>query len=94
LTHSQDPERVTSETLELLLRLRRTDELNILFRGQVLGGKPGEAQTQNKPGLKGLTFIHTAAQKDAKRLLTTDFNADPNVLATTPDVAKNVASET
>lgn len=36
-------------------------------------------QTEVKPPLTGLTFIHTATQKDAKRLLTTDFNADPNV---------------
>jgi hypothetical protein len=42
-----------------------------------MGGK-GEGQ-ESQPGLNGLTFIHTATQKDAKRLLTTDFNADPNV---------------
>ena len=46
------------------------------FRGQVL-----QAAGEQKPAVTGLTFIHTSTQKDAKKLLTTDFNADPNVCA-------------
>jgi hypothetical protein len=52
------------------------DDLTLHFKGQIMGGRREESQ----PGsLYGLTFIHTATQKDAKRLLTTNFNADPNV---------------
>lgn len=54
------------------------DELTLHFKGHVLGGSPN-GQAEVRPALTGLTFIHTATQKDAKRLLTTDFNADPNV---------------
>lgn len=43
-----------------------------------MGGKSSNGQPEVKP-VSGLTFIHTATLKDAKRLLTTDFNADPNV---------------
>ena len=78
---AQDPERIGSDTLDLLLKVRRTDELTIHFKGQVLAGRTN-GQVETKPAstpLTGLTFIHTATQKDAKRLLTTDFNADPNV---------------
>lgn len=60
----------------VILKLKRTDELVFHFTGRVLGGS-GEV----KPPLTGLTFIHTSTQKEAKRLLTTDFNADPNVSA-------------
>jgi len=73
----QDSERLSSENLEILVKLKRLDELTLHFKGQVMGGTNG--QTEVKQPLTGLTFIHTATQKDAKRLLTTDFNADPNV---------------
>ena len=73
----QDSERLSSENLEILVKLKRLDELTLHFKGQVMGGTNG--QTEVKPPLTGLTFIHTATQKDAKRLLTTDFNCDPNV---------------
>jgi hypothetical protein len=74
----QDPERIGSETLDILLKARRVDELTLHFKGQVLAGRTN-GQTETKSPLTGLTFIHTATPKDAKRLLTTDFNADPNV---------------
>ena len=54
------------------------DELTLHFKGQVMGGTTSNGQPEVKP-VSGLTFIHTATLKDAKRLLTTDFNADPNV---------------
>jgi hypothetical protein len=54
------------------------DELTLHFKGQVMGGKASNGQPEVKP-VSGLTFIHTPTLKDAKRLLTTDFNADPNV---------------
>jgi hypothetical protein len=73
----QDFDRVNPENAEFLLKLKRLDELTLHFKGQVMGGSPG--QTEAKSALTGLTFIHTANQKDAKRLLTTEFNADPNV---------------
>jgi len=73
----QDSERLLSENLEILVKLKRLDELTLHFKGQVMGSTNG--QTDVKPPLTGLTFIHTATQKDAKRLLTRDFNADPNV---------------
>jgi len=46
-----------------------------------LGGRNAAESTETKSNspLTGLTFIHAATQKDAKRLLTADFNADPNV---------------
>jgi hypothetical protein len=74
----QDPERIGSETLDILLKMKRIDELTLHFKGQVMGGQ-SNGQTEGKPTVTGLTFIHTTTQKDAKRLLTTDFNADPNV---------------
>jgi len=77
LLRLQDSERLSSENLEILVKLKRLDELTLHFKGQVMRGTNG--QTEVKPPLTGLTFIHTATQKDAKRLLTTDFNADPNV---------------
>jgi len=64
--------------LELLLKVKRMDELTLHFKGKVIGGKLSNGQPEVKP-VSGLTFIHTATLKDAKRLLTTDFNADPNV---------------
>lgn len=73
----QDLDRATPENAEFLLKLKRLDELTFNFKGQVMGGSAG--QTEAKQTLTGLTFIHTANQKDSKRLLTTDFNADPNV---------------
>jgi hypothetical protein len=76
---AQDPERIGSDTLDILLKLKRIDDLTLHFKGQVMGG-PSNGQTEAKSMVTGLTFIHTATQKDAKRLLTTDFNADPNVL--------------
>jgi hypothetical protein len=75
---AQDPERIASETLDILLKLKRVDDLTLHFKGQVMGGQ-SNGQTEGKPTVTGLTFIHTTTQKDAKRLLTTDFNADPNV---------------
>jgi len=74
----QDPERIGSDNVDLLLKVRQTDELTLHFKGQVLAGRTN-GQTETKSPLTGLTFIHTATQKDAKRLLTTDFNEDPNV---------------
>ena len=53
-----------------------------------MGGTNG--QTEVKPPLTGLTFIHTATQKDAKRLLTRDFNADPNVWLQLPGTLTGV----
>lgn len=58
--------------------MKRTDEITLRFKGQVLGGA-SNGQPEVKPALTGLTFIHTATQKDAKQLLTRDFHADPNV---------------
>jgi hypothetical protein len=75
----QDPERLTTEIPELLLKLRRVDDLTLRFKGLILGGGNGFEAKPNS-GVTGLTFIHAASQKDAKRLLTADFNADPNVL--------------
>jgi hypothetical protein len=64
-----------SDNSDILLRLKRTDELIFHFNGQILDGSTADG----KAPLNGLTFIHTATQKDVKKLLTTDFNADPNV---------------
>ena len=60
------------------MKLKKVDDLTVHFKGRVLGGQIN-GQTDAKPGINGLTFIHTATPKDAKKLLTTDFNADPNV---------------
>jgi hypothetical protein len=73
----QDFDRANPENAEFLLKLKRLDELTFHFRGQVMGGSTGQPEVKNT--LTGLTFIHTTNQKDAKRQLTTDFNADPNV---------------
>lgn len=81
LTWIQDPERLNTEIPELLLKLRRVDDLTLHFKGLILGGGNG-IDTKPNSGVTGLTFIHAASQKDAKRLLTADFNADPNVLST------------
>lgn len=43
-----------------------------------MNGQPN-GQTDAKSPLTGLTFIHTSSLKDAKKLLTTDFHADPNL---------------
>jgi hypothetical protein len=75
---AQDPERIASETMDILLKLKRVDDLTLHFKGQVMSGQ-SNGQTEGQPTVTGLTFIHTTTQKDAKRLLTTDFNADPNV---------------
>lgn len=57
-------------------------------------GGPSNGQTEAKSMVTGLTFIHTATQKDAKRLLTTDFNADPNVYISHLTRANDLASKT
>ena len=53
--------------------------MTLHFKGSVMGGQTN-GQTEVRPPLNGLTFIHAATLRDAKKLLTTDFNADPNVL--------------
>jgi hypothetical protein len=58
--------------------VKRFDDVTLHFKGHVMNGQTN-GQAEAKPPLTGLTFIHTATQKDAKKLLTTDFNADPNV---------------
>jgi hypothetical protein len=60
------------------VKFKRVDELIFHFKGDALSST---ATQDAKSSLTGLTFIHASSQNAAKRLLTADFHANPNVFA-------------
>ncbi|CAJ0886275.1 14520_t:CDS:2 [Entrophospora sp. SA101] len=71
----QDPNSKAVDPNKLLLKLIKGEdmELKLKFRFNIGGSD------EKKSGIKGLTFINVASEKELARILTVEFNDDPNL---------------
>lgn len=69
----QDPNVQTINTNKFLLKLTKDKKLKLKFKFNI-----GETDG-NKADVRGLTFINVASEKELARILTVEFNDDPNV---------------
>ena len=69
----QDPNAQQINTNKFLLKLTKDKKLELKFKFNI-GDVDG-----NKTDVKGLTFINVSSEKELARILTVEFNDDPNV---------------
>ncbi|RGB42004.1 hypothetical protein C1646_684264 [Rhizophagus diaphanus] len=69
----QDPNVQTINTNKFLLKLTKDKKLKLKFKFNI-----GETDG-NKADVRGLTFINVASEKELARILTVEFNDDPNL---------------
>ncbi|CAG8477971.1 8965_t:CDS:2 [Ambispora gerdemannii] len=73
LEFTQDPELQSKAPNKFLLKLSKDKRFELKFKFRV-----GENST-NTEELKGLTFINATNEKELARILTVEFNVDPNL---------------
>jgi len=69
----QDPNVQSISPNKVLLKLAKDKKLELKFKFNI-----GETDG-NKADVKGLTFINVASERELARILTVEFNDDPNV---------------
>jgi hypothetical protein len=69
----QDPNAQSINTNKFLLKLAKDKKLELKFKFNI-----GEIDG-NRTDVKGLTFINVASKRELARILTVEFNDDPNV---------------
>ncbi|CAG8499105.1 13175_t:CDS:2 [Ambispora leptoticha] len=73
LEFTQDPELQSISPNKFLLKLLKDKNFKLKFKFRVGGN------STNTEELKGLTFINAANEKELARILTVEFNVDPNL---------------